>query len=416
MVESLSEPPEKALVNLTRGSKQIMKVLHVDDDLVFLRTAKSCLEMHGRFEIDAAPSVENALKKLGESEYDAIISDYQMPGRDGLELLKELRDKGNNIPFVVFTGRGREEVAIKALNLGADHYLDKHGNPETVYTELAHNIREAVEKRDMTQMLARATTTAMRDKEGKACGFVSIIRDVTERKKIEARGLENEIALMNEKLRIVGGLTRHDIRNKLSVIVGNTYLARKACDGKDEILHNLQEIDEAVQQITKMLDFAKTYELLGLERLAHFDVENAFKEATSAFPDLATVKVINDCHGLSVRADSLLIQLFHNFVDNSLKYGEKLTEIRVYYEEDADQLKLIYEDDGIGIPHEGKLRIFNEGFTTGKGSGHGLYLIRKTLEIYGWTIKESGETGKGARFVITIPKTDSSGKENYRIV
>jgi PAS domain S-box-containing protein len=92
-------------------------------------------------------SVDEALNKMKEKEYDAVVSDYQMPGKDGLEFLTLLRKKGNGIPFIIFTGRGREEVAIKALNLGADQYLNKTGDPGTVYCELAHAIRQAVDRR-----------------------------------------------------------------------------------------------------------------------------------------------------------------------------------------------------------------------------------------------------------------------------
>ena len=80
-------------------------------------------------------------------DYDVVVSDYQMPDKDGLEFLKELRKKGNTIPFIVFTGKGREEIAMKALNLGAAGYFNKHGEPETVYGELAHGIRQAVERK-----------------------------------------------------------------------------------------------------------------------------------------------------------------------------------------------------------------------------------------------------------------------------
>jgi hypothetical protein len=65
-----------------------------------------------------------------------------MPGKDGLEFLEMLRKNGNTIPFIMFTGKGREEVAIRALNLGANQYLDKTGETETVYTELGHSIAE----------------------------------------------------------------------------------------------------------------------------------------------------------------------------------------------------------------------------------------------------------------------------------
>ena len=135
----------EVIVDLTE--KSLITVLHVDDELSLLEVTKQCLEMEGQFQVDEASSVEEAVRKLGEEAYDVVVSDYQMPGKDGLEFLKELRQKGNRIPFILFTGKGREEVAIKALNLGADQYLNKVGDPETVYGELAHSIRRAVERK-----------------------------------------------------------------------------------------------------------------------------------------------------------------------------------------------------------------------------------------------------------------------------
>jgi len=85
----------------------------------------------------------------------------------------------------------------------------------------------------------------------------------------------------------------------------------------------------------------------------------------------------------------------------------------VHYETSEDRLKLIYEDDGIGVPKAEKDKIFTEGY--GKGSGHGLCLIKKMCEVYGWTIQETGRQGKGAQFTITIPRTSKDGKENYRL-
>ena len=129
-----------------------------------------------------------------------------------------------------------------------------------------------------------------------------------------------------------------------------------------------------------------------------------------------TVKVINDCHGLTVLADSFLRQLFYNFVDNTIKYGKKTTAIRVYYKKaEAGELRLIYEDDGVGISAENKLKLFKEGFSTGGSTGFGLFLIRKMMDVYGWQIQETGEPGEGAKFTITIPKLNKNGKENFQI-
>lgn len=142
MDESVVESSIEVVVGL--AEKVPIRVLHVDDEAGFLKAAKQILEMQGAFEVETASSVEEAEEKIRHKSYDVIVSDYVMPEKTGLDFLKELRESGNNIPFIIFTGRGREIVAIKALNLGADLYVNKIGNPDVVYSELAHGIRELV--------------------------------------------------------------------------------------------------------------------------------------------------------------------------------------------------------------------------------------------------------------------------------
>lgn len=737
-------------------------VLLVDDDACFLKTSKQCLETQGHFQIDTASSVDEAMGKMEKAKYDVVVSDYQMPGKNGLQFLKELREKDNIVPFIIFTGRGREEIAIRALNLGAEGYFNKSGGPETVYGELAHGVLQVVGKRraeylflkvedkyrrlvetlregiwvigkdsrttfvnprmaeilgydieemkgrhlfsfmdehgveiakrllerrkqglkeqhdfeflrkdgtriyatletspitddngnysgalasvmDITESkkaeeelklseqrfrclventlvgittvdtkgrltyLNRATAdmfgysgsemlgqpfnsflhpddkgkimrlflklillrreprllefrgvrkdghvinlmskptrfvldgktvgfqaiildvsksrkaekedlmqkeraqeylniignivvaldsngriivlnkkgheilgyeerkllgkdwfetcilkesreqavevfkacmqgklemaqhqenpiltkngekrivswynTVLKDDDGKIIGMLSSGEDITECKKAEKSAEESrkKLDVVNEKLLAVGGLTRHDVRNKLSMIVGNVYLSKKKLADNPEILENLEDIESGCNQIVKILDFAKAYEMLGVEELTYVKVEEAVQEAVSLFSDLKAAKVRNECKGLTVLADSLLRQLFYNLIDNSLKHGKKVRQIRINYEIDGDRLRLFYEDDGVGLPPEAKARIFQQGYTTGMGTGFGLYLIKKITEVYGWTIEENGKTGKGARFVMTIPKTSPNVKENYRI-
>ena len=163
--------------------------------------------------------------------------------------------------------------------------------------------------------------------QDKLAGYVSVYKDISEQ-----TNAQKKLTMMNEKLQVVGGLTRHDIRNKLSAIVGNAYLARKETADNIRVQEYLREIEKAVQQSAAIFDFAKTYEMLGIEELTYADIEKTIKEAASLFSDLKGAKVVNDCHGLNLLADSLLQQLFYNLIDNSLKYGQEITRIRTHYE------------------------------------------------------------------------------------
>ncbi len=100
-------------------------VLYVDDEPMLLELAKIFLEQTGDFRVDTLTSAPAALDILTRTSYDCIISDYQMPVMDGIVFLKTVRSRGNALPFIIFTGKGREEVVIEALNSGADFYLQK---------------------------------------------------------------------------------------------------------------------------------------------------------------------------------------------------------------------------------------------------------------------------------------------------
>ncbi|MHA2233342.1 MAG: response regulator, partial [Candidatus Hodarchaeales archaeon] len=134
------------------------EILFVDDEKSLLLLAKKYLEeQRSDFHVSITTSARGALQNLKENHYDAIVSDFQMPGMDGIELLKRIRDEHNYIPFIMFTGRGREEVAMRALNLGADYYLMKGMDLNSMYGELAHIIDRVLEH--------RKTETALKQSE-----------------------------------------------------------------------------------------------------------------------------------------------------------------------------------------------------------------------------------------------------------
>ncbi len=126
----------------------IIRVLHVEDEAVDSELTQLFLKRkgHNNFKITAVLSAEEALKKLAKEDFDVIISDYRMPGMNGTEFLEEVRKKGNKIPFIIFTGKGDEKVAMDAVNKGANRYLKKDEKPAVLFDTLARYIYEVVEE------------------------------------------------------------------------------------------------------------------------------------------------------------------------------------------------------------------------------------------------------------------------------
>ena len=136
----------------------MISVLYVDDEPGLLEIGKLFLEQSGQFHVDIVTSAREALGTLKSITYDAIVSDYQMPEMDGIEFLKVIRTHYPEIPFIIFTGKGREEVVIEAINNGADFYLQKGGTPTPQFLELGHKITAAVRRRQAEKALQESET------------------------------------------------------------------------------------------------------------------------------------------------------------------------------------------------------------------------------------------------------------------
>ncbi len=133
-----------------------MKVLLVDDDTAILEQTDLFLKKEiPAIEVERAGSVEEAISFMMKEDIDCIVSDYKMPDKNGLELLKIIRRESFRTPFIIFTGKGREDVAIEALNLGADRYIQKGGDPRSQFYVLAQAIRQEVKHRKTSQELEK---------------------------------------------------------------------------------------------------------------------------------------------------------------------------------------------------------------------------------------------------------------------
>ena len=132
----------------------LIRVLHVDDNTEVADLAASYLQRkHDGFDVEVVEAVEAGLSRLRAEEFDCIVSDYEMPGRTGVEFLREVREQYPDVPFILFTGKGTEEVASDAISAGVTDYLQK-GAGTGQYEVLANRIENAVQRAE-SQRAAR---------------------------------------------------------------------------------------------------------------------------------------------------------------------------------------------------------------------------------------------------------------------
>jgi len=220
------------------------------------------------------------------------------------------------------------------------------------------------------------------------------------------------LAFLQKKLQIVGSVTRHDVLNQLTAIVGyNELLGMMVEDPKFRDF--LAKERFALDKIRRQFAFAKDYQNIAVDPPRWQNVRSLAKRVGENF-DLKNVRIIADTDTASVLADPLLDRVFHHLFENALRHGERVTEIRISLQKKGTSALLLVENNGVSIPAREKDKIFERGY--GKGTGWGLFLAREILAATGMTIIENGEEGKGVRFEITLPpgsfslvRGDSSG-------
>lgn len=234
------------------------------------------------------------------------------------------------------------------------------------------------------------------DEEGNVTRVIGINADITGRRK-------TEIALRqaNRQLSLLSGITRHDILNNVTVILGYLGMAEVKCTDPD-LEKYLKKMKLATRAIQAQIGFTRIYQDLGTNEPQWQRLEAILSKLQ--IPPQITLTI--GLQGIEVNADPMLEKALFNLLDNSIRHGQQVTRIQVSSRQEGENLTIVWEDDGVGIPINEKDQIFIRGY--GKNTGLGLFLVREILSLTGITIRETGIEGEGVRFEITIPK------RNYR--
>lgn len=230
---------------------------------------------------------------------------------------------------------------------------------------------------------------------GRSC-LMGIFHDVSDMK-----NAQDALRFANKKLNMLTEITRHDIRNKLTVLGGYLELLRDP-PPKMQYSMYLSKLKQTLLTISENIEFTQLYENLGIIPPVWQNVHDLFF-ATCAQIDIKNIRVQSDISGLEIYADPLLERVFFDMVENSLLYGAGVSVIRLSSREDPEGIVICVEDNGIGIPPQDKEKIFAKGF--GKNTGFGLFLAQEILSITGITLKETGEYHHGACFEFSVPRS-----------
>lgn len=208
----------------------VKTILYVDDEPALLDIARLFLEKTSEFKVLTAESAQEGLAIIRAHHPDAIVSDYQMPEMDGITFLKEIR-RDSAIPFIMFTGRGSEIIAMEATNSGADYYIQKGADPRALFAELTYKLRLALfdHREENEEQRAKKTIRTLIDKTYNA---------------VIIHNLEGRIFDVNSKMLDMFHLTREealkctidDLSGPGSPIQIRSDVMKKVLAGEDQFL------------------------------------------------------------------------------------------------------------------------------------------------------------------------------------
>lgn len=346
-----------------------MNILVVDDEHVQVETICRGLRRKG-FRVTQAYNGGDALKKIqDDTGIDMVITDYAMPGMNGLDLLKKIREIHGSLPVIMMTAYGEKELVIEALKNRCDNFIEKPFTLDQLLTEADRALRTAPPSQN------------------------------------------------DERFSKTIPQHLHQINNPLMSIIGSAELAMLKANDSEAVRRSIRRILDAAKKITeinrKMLHSGSQTS----EPTAEFDIGPVLERCLNMFNDLLILKGITLVKKLGHRQVKTagnrfdLEQMIKNLILNAIEAMEgstrKQLRIETYLESYAGRIVIHVHDSGCGIPEENLPTLFIPYFTSKpKGTGLGLPVVKRIVEKHGGKIRVKTRVGKGTVFTVKLPTVE----------
>lgn len=366
----------------------------VDDDELDRLTVRRLLIDEPEVALKEFESGEAAVAALASTRCDCLLLDYHMPGITGLEVLEQLKERNLEVPTIILTGAGDEELAVVSMRSGALDYLPKSRLERDTLLSKIRAVRLLHEARQRTI--------------------------VAEAELHETIGhLRRAVAARESVL----GVVSHDLRGPLN----NVNLALGLLEGDDPAQRELaiatirRAIDRADRLISELLDVARiSGHGLELDR-REVPIRELVDAAVADVRPSATSKQIrvvvrNGEAAGTVHGDrSRLIQVLDNLLRNAIKYGADAGTIVVDTIDRGAAVEFAVSDDGPGIEGSSEEAVFDQFWQakdqgSAGGYGLGLAIAKGVVTAHGGTIGVGRSEAGGARFYFTIPRPEGAGE------
>lgn len=370
----------------------------VIDDEIGPRESLRILFKH-EYTVLCADSVDAGLVLLKEKEPDLVLLDIRMPGKNGIEGLREIRQVDQVVSVVILTGFGALETAQQALRFGATDYLTKPFDVQ----EMRETVNRYVQRTRLERRRAR---------------MVEELRQINDRL-VSELNTKVELAKVGENSLEIA----HDLRNPLMIVSGYVELLsaelekskRLGADKYEQISEYLGVIE---QNVKRCVELSRMWQRYGKKEDKHFcimSVAPVIDEVMLGIAPLAStrnVKIqyeIAACNMVINGIQSQLIRAVHNVVANAIDaVREKEGEVWVVCapSEEGDCVEIRVKDNGCGMPPSVVERIFEPYFTTKgdrDGTGLGLCITKTIVEEHGGKIKVESELNRGTIITIALP-------------